>query len=97
MTWRADARGPDLNKSWVISQYPTDAHGHRLADISCPHNAGGTCHVKAFGDGPAGFMHAVYHPNSHFWALQGIETALFGVAAIALVGFAAWWTLRRAR
>ena len=22
MTWRADARGPDLNKSWVISQYP---------------------------------------------------------------------------
>ena len=53
--------------------------------------------MKAFGDGPAGFMHAVYHPNSHFWALQGIETALFGVAAIALVGFAAWWTLRRAR
>ena len=36
-----------------------------------------------------------FHPDSHFWPLQLIETALFGGAALALIGFAAWWTLRR--
>jgi hypothetical protein len=97
-TWRAASRGPDLNTSWVIGEYPADVHGHRLADIGCKNIGGGTaCHVQAVGNAPPGFMHAVYHPNSHFWALQGIETALFGVAAIALIAFAAWWTLRRAR
>jgi hypothetical protein len=40
-------------------------------------------------------MHAVYHPASHFWPLQLIETAIFGGAALALLGFAVWWTLRR--
>jgi hypothetical protein len=39
-------------------------------------------------------MHAVYHPASHFWALQIRETALFGVAGAALLAFAAWWTVR---
>ncbi len=40
-------------------------------------------------------MHAIYHPASHFWRLQLIETAIFGGAALALIAFAAWWTLRR--
>jgi hypothetical protein len=40
-------------------------------------------------------MHAVYHPASHFWPLQLIEMALFGGAALALIAFAVWWTLRR--
>jgi hypothetical protein len=39
-------------------------------------------------------MHVVYHPASHFWALQIRETALFGVAGLALLAFAAWWTAR---
>jgi hypothetical protein len=37
----------------------------------------------------------VYHPASHFWPLQTIETAIFGGIALALILFAAWWTHRR--
>jgi len=42
-----------------------------------------------------GFTHAVYQPASHFWALQGIETALFGGIALALLAVAAWWAHER--
>ena len=42
-----------------------------------------------------GYMHAVYHPASHFWALQGIETAIFGGTALAMLAFAAWWVHER--
>jgi hypothetical protein len=98
LTWRMGGREPDLSRSWVIDQYPSNAQGHRIALAGCEQTGGGTtCHVEAHGNAPMGFMHAVYHPNGHFWALQGIETTLFGVAAIALIAFAAWWTLRRSR
>jgi hypothetical protein len=39
--------------------------------------------------------HAVYHPASHFWPLQLIETALFGGVALLLIAFAAWWIHER--
>ena len=42
------------------------------------------------------YMHAIYQPASRFWLFQGIETSLFGGAAILLIAFAAWWTHRRA-
>jgi hypothetical protein len=35
------------------------------------------------------------HPESHFWPLQLIETGMFLAAAAALIGFAAWYILRR--
>lgn len=41
-------------------------------------------------------LHAVYQPQSHFWPLQGVETALFGGIALLLIAFAAWWTHQRA-
>jgi hypothetical protein len=40
-------------------------------------------------------MHAVYEPASRFWALQGIETALFAASGVILLAFAAGWTYRR--
>lgn len=40
-------------------------------------------------------LHAVYQPQSHFWPLQGVETALFGGIALLLIAFAAWWTHER--
>lgn len=43
----------------------------------------------------AATMHAVYQPASHFWPLQGLETALFGGVALILIAFAAWWTHQR--
>jgi hypothetical protein len=97
-TWKLPGRGPDLSRAWVLEQYPTNAQGHRLTDICKPTGGGTTCHVQAEnGDAAPGFMHAIYHPNDHFWSLQGIETAMFGGTAALLIGFAVWWTLRRAR
>jgi hypothetical protein len=83
--------GPDLNTAWILQQTPLDPHGRALQALSCPHNAGGPCQIQA----PAfSAMHVVYHPASHFWALQIRETALFGLAGLVLLGFAAWWTAR---
>ena len=36
-----------------------------------------------------------YHPADRFWTFQWIETAIFAGLAAALVGFAAWWILKR--
>jgi hypothetical protein len=90
----APDRGPDLNRSWVLSQFPSDRLGHPIGPFSgpCAPDAQ-TC--VAPGKGAIAYMHAVYHPASHFWPLQLFETALFGGLAVALIGFAAWWTLRR--
>jgi len=90
----APDRGPDLNRSWTISEYPSDRLGHPIGLPSgpCPPGAG-TC--AAPGNPDVAYLHAIYHPASHFWPLQLLETALFGGAALALIGFAAWWTLRR--
>jgi hypothetical protein len=87
---------PDLNRAWVLQQYPSDRLGHPLQGFigPCPPGSG-TCAVPTKPGAGVDYMHAIYHPASHFWPLQLIETALFGGAALALIGFAAWWTLRR--
>ena len=43
----------------------------------------------------AGYNHVVYHPANRFWLFQGMETALFGGAAVVLILFAAWWVHER--
>jgi hypothetical protein len=85
--------GPDLSRSWVLNVMPADRHGHPLdvASKLCD-PAAGPCKADVSRDV---HMLAVYHPPSHFWPLQLAETAIFGGAALALIGFAVWWTLRR--
>jgi hypothetical protein len=90
-TWPARGNGPDLNTAWVLQQYPVGRNGRPVTEFSCPHNAGGPCSIPG---GHFSFLHAVYHPTSQFWALQVRETALFGLAGLALLGLAAWWTAR---
>jgi hypothetical protein len=78
----------------VLRQFPSDRLGHRaLPDMSCAHGPNISTNCPA--EPPGGFMHAVYHPASHFWGLQGIETAIFGGAALAMLAFAAWWVHER--
>jgi hypothetical protein len=36
-----------------------------------------------------------YQPSSHYWPLQGLETASFVVLALILFGVSAWWVRRR--
>jgi hypothetical protein len=36
-----------------------------------------------------------YHPDSRYWSFQLIETGIFLAVGLALIGFAAWWVMRR--
>jgi hypothetical protein len=79
-----------LNHAWVIDQYPSDRLGHAVQ------GGIGPCGPGCVDSQGSGYIHAVFQPASHFWPLQGIETALFAGVGLALLAFAAWWTLRRA-
>jgi hypothetical protein len=94
-TWPGTTAGPDLNHAWVIQQYAADPSGRPLRDIGCPVGQGGGCRVD-HADAGSIFMHAVYHPASHFWPLQLRELAIFLVLGAAGLAFAAWWTHERA-
>ena len=92
-TWPVRQPGPDLSHAWLIVERPSDRFGHPL-QISlglrdCVKTAGGNVTCLAHKGGA--YAHAVYQPASRFWVFQGIETALFGGVAVALILFAAWW------
>ena len=85
-TWTDNGREPSaLRHAWILSEHPVGVSGNRFA-VPSP--------KEALAAGPAKFV-AVYHPPSHFWPLQLIETALFGGVALALLAFAAWWIHER--
>lgn len=94
-TWPVQSKGPDLNRAWVLQQYPVDKSGHAVSAVLCPHNMGGACMMPKSAMSGVGYMHAVYQPGSHFWALQAVETAIFAGVAAGLLAFAALWTMRR--
>jgi hypothetical protein len=96
-TWALDRAAPaNLTHAWVLTGYPSDKSGH-VAALPCPgiHGPGPrlTLLPKCLAtQDVAGYMHAIYHPASSFWALQGLETGLFGGVAVVLIAFAAWRT-----
>jgi hypothetical protein len=101
-TFGPRSAGPNLNKAWVISQYPSDKDGHAFVGTPGVFQECVQTGSKGFkglnqacmGRHGAGFTHAVYQPASRFWEVQGIETALFSGLAILLIAFAAWRVLR---
>jgi hypothetical protein len=83
----------NLHNAWVLTEGPTDRYGHPLAPVvhfcsKAELQAGHCPPLKPAAD----YLHAVYIPASRFWELQGIETAIFGGVALALLALAAWWT-----
>lgn len=94
-----------LTGSWVLSQTIENAAGRPvplLHGVVNPSDVPSACRVALYGRPLAncldarGFHIAVrYQPASRFWALQGIETALFVAAGTALVVFAFWLVSRR--
>ncbi len=103
LTWKASAPDPPgLRHAWVISEVPSDRFGHPVqphvtrAQVEACAKGAGNLKGCLFGNFHPGFTHAVFEPASRFWTMQLVETGLFAGAAIALIGFAAWWTDRRA-
>jgi len=99
-TWSITGHQPaNLAHAWVMSEGASDRLGHpaALPMIVCAKSIGrhSTRVLPGCFKHGAGYMHAVYQPNSHFWALQGVETALFGGTALVLILAAGWWTHRR--
>jgi len=90
----------NLNHAWVLTQHPSDRFGNLVSVplgrcVRLTGNHGKIVDPACLAAHGSGYMHAVYQPASRFWLLQGMETALFGGAALALILFAAWWTHQR--
>jgi hypothetical protein len=98
--WGAGRPGPaNLDRAWVLQSVPSDRSGHPLAN---PDAIFATCGGGARGglDKACVQTHglynlAVYQPAGRFWLFQGIEAAIFGGLALALIGFAVWWVRNR--
>jgi ABC-type transport system involved in multi-copper enzyme maturation permease subunit len=95
VTWPGNTPDPArLAHAWVLNEYPSDRLGHHvMLSRACFSNGN---KLNCLAKPGAAFHHAVYIPASHFWALQGIETALFGGVAVVLLAAAALWTHARA-
>jgi hypothetical protein len=102
--WPIGQRGPRLKGAWILEQRPVSHTGATLS----PGTVFGMCPPRAEGpvSGPKGIpldcltahgiqLHAVFQPASRFWALQGIEAAIFVALAALLAGGSAWWIARR--
>jgi hypothetical protein len=98
--WLAGQPGPaHLDTAWSLQSVPSDRFGHPLTNIdaiiaACPRASGGGLD-KACAQAHGLYNLAVFQPSSRFWLFQGIESAIFGGLALALLGFAAWWVRNR--
>ena len=95
-------------QAWLMgNQRPTDMHGNTIG-LDQLNQVTNACLNPVAGVVPGNFdlqacwhEHGVkllqtYQPADRFPLFQGIETAIFVIAAIALLGFAAWLVRRRA-
>lgn len=103
VTWSIRHSRAALDHAWVLTEYPSDRLGnhvpvHLFANDPCAKFAAPSkvAAQRCLTQHGQGFMHIVYEPASRFWALQGIETALFGGVALLLLTFSAWWVHQRA-
>jgi hypothetical protein len=84
--------------AWILSNQSVDAAGHVFTG---PPTAACISQTNSFQACQASIarLHlrqlVTYQPASRFWALQGYETAIFVVAALALAGLCFWWISRR--
>jgi H+/Cl- antiporter ClcA len=100
--------GSGLGQAWLIgNQQPVDMHGNSISSGQFDEITNACLHPPS-GVVPGNFNlqgcwhdHGIkvlqtYQPAERFPLFQGIETAIFVLAAIALLGFAVWLVRRRA-
>jgi hypothetical protein len=100
-----DNAGPVFNKGltagdWQLSSFWQTSTGERVSvsqlEQLCPppsmtsRDSLQTC-IEQHGL----TLYVTYHPDSRYWSIQLIETGIFLAAGLALIGFAAWWVMRR--
>lgn len=97
------AGGPPQS-AWILSSSFVNGHGQVLGDGINLNQFPAACRTEVLGGkgirgqclADHGFHQLfTYQPDSRFWAFQGIEAGIFLVLALALVGFAWWWVVRR--
>ena len=86
--------------AWVFSQHTYDAAGRVVPEFDVPSTCPPTTHPTTASLDRCirthGFLNTdVFQPASRFWLFQGIEAALFGGLALALLVLAVWWVRRR--
>jgi ABC-2 family transporter protein len=86
--------------AWVFSQHTYDAAGRLVPEFdvpsTCPTNTHPTTAALDHCIRAHGFLNTdVLQPASRYWLFQGIEAALFGGLAVALLALAVWWVRRR--
>jgi ABC-type phosphate/phosphonate transport system ATPase subunit len=86
---QTDGLGKRYGSKWALRECTLEVPEGTVTALVGPNGAGAGRRLRRL------LRLAVYHPAGHFWPLQLIETAIFGGAALALIGFAVWWTLRR--
>jgi hypothetical protein len=90
------------NTEWYLSSYFIDAAGNRVSDQMlfeqiCPPEA---IDFEKSGMGDCIRQNGLsvverYHPASHYWPLQLIETGIFVIAGLVLLAFSVWYVMRR--
>lgn len=97
----SERRADEARNVWLIDSYWRDSAGKRLDpsdffDFCFPPGIEPTRELREQCVADNGLvLIESYHPGSHYWPLQLIETAIFLGAGVALIGFAAWWMLKR--
>ncbi|GAA3923982.1 transporter [Actinomadura viridis] len=105
---RVRVKVPDVG-AWVLANETIDASG-RTVDalpftLTSPPCGSPRNGVPARSLGPEECIAAinrlgyeqrlVYQPADRFWALQGVESGLYALVTLGLVGFCFWWIRRR--
>jgi hypothetical protein len=87
---------------WVLGDYFRDRLGHQVNMIDVLRQCGvalGSHAARISGSclQQHGIVSVVtYQPGDRFWLFQGIETAIFGGLAVALLALTVWWVRERA-
>ena len=97
--WLVGRPGPaSLDTAWNLQNVPSDRFGHPLAHADSVFALCGSAPkagLPACAKAHDLYNLAVYQPPSRFWLFQGIEAAIFGGLALALIAFAVWWVRDR--